>query len=334
MKYEDSGVSIDKAQAIKQDIARHIKGTWGAQVLSNVGNFGGLFRLGSYRDPVLVSSVDGVGTKLLVAKQARRYDTVGQDLVNHCVNDILVQGAKPLFFLDYIAAGTLDPRIIAGLVRGLATACAENGCALIAGETAEMPGMYKLDDLDLAGCIVGVVEAGGIIDGTKIAPGDHVFALPSSGLHTNGYSLARKVFFDLMGWNTETRVAELGCTAGEELLKIHRSYLPVMASLMNTVEIKGMAHITGGGLLDNLPRILPPSCSAIVRTGSWPVLPVFRLLQKAGDIEEREMYRTFNMGLGMVFICPPHDGSKVMDAKIGAFHIGEIAAGRNEVILT
>ncbi|MBI4720042.1 MAG: phosphoribosylformylglycinamidine cyclo-ligase [Chitinivibrionia bacterium] len=333
MKYEDSGVSIDKAQAIKKDIARNIKSTWGPQVLSEVGNFGGLFKLGSYRDPVLVSSVDGVGTKLLVAKMAHRHDTVGQDLVNHCVNDILVQGAKPLFFLDYIAAGSLDPRIVADIIRGLAAACGENGCALIAGETAEMPGVYKPDDLDLAGCIVGVVEAGSIVDGGRIVPGDRVYALPSTGLHTNGYSLARKVFFDLLAWSVDTYVQEFGCTAGEELLKVHRSYLHDMTALMKTVDVKGMAHITGGGLLDNLPRILPPSCDAVVRRGSWPVQPVFRILQEEGEVEEREMYHTFNMGLGMVFICSASDGAKVMEGKAGAFHIGEIQSGRNEVVL-
>lgn len=334
MKYEDSGVNIDKAQAIKQEIANHIKSTWNKNVLSEVGNFGGLFKLDTYRNPVLVSSVDGVGTKLLVAKMARRYDTVGQDLVNHCVNDILVQGARPLFFLDYVAAGALNPRVIAEIIKGLSTACSENGCALIAGETAEMPGLYHGDDIDLAGCIVGVMEADDLIDGSRIVPGDHVFALPSTGLHTNGYSLARKVFFDLLQLIPKDYVEELQSTVEEELLKVHRSYLPEMTALMKMADIKGMAHITGGGLLDNLPRILPDSCDAVVKRGSWPVQPVFQMIGERGDVEEMEMYRTFNMGLGMVFVCPKADTKSVLAAKMDIYHIGEIVAGSNRVALS
>jgi phosphoribosylformylglycinamidine cyclo-ligase len=334
MKYEDSGVSIDKAQAIKNEISRHIRSTWNENVLSDVGNFGGLFKLGSFKQPVLVSSVDGVGTKLLVAKMARRYHTVGQDLVNHCVNDILVQGARPLFFLDYIAAGALNPRVIADVVKGLSQACAENGCALIAGETAEMPGLYKAEDLDLAGCIVGAMEADDIIDGSRIEPGDLVFGLPSTGLHTNGYSLARRVFFDLLHLIPEDYVEELQCTVGEELLKVHRSYLREMTALMDIVDIKGMAHITGGGLLDNLPRILPETCAAAIKRGSWPIQPVFNLLGERGEVDKLEMFRTFNMGLGMVFVCPVADGKKVLETQPGAYQIGEIVAGSNQVILS
>lgn len=334
MKYEDSGVSIDKAQAIKHEIAGYIQSTWNENVLSQVGNFGGLFKLGDYANPVLVSSVDGVGTKLLVAKMARCYSTVGQDLVNHCVNDILVQGARPLFFLDYVAAGVLNPRVIADIIKGLSTACAENGCALIAGETAEMPGLYHGGDLDLAGCIVGILDGDEIIDGSRVEPGDQVFALPSTGLHTNGYSLARKVFFDLLNLIPEDYVEELQCTVAEELLKVHRSYLPEMTALMRTVDVKGMAHITGGGILDNLPRVLPENCDAVIQRGSWPVQPVFTLIRERGEVDEHEMYRTFNMGLGMVFVCSAEHGEAVLASGMDIYQIGEIVSGSNTVILS
>ncbi len=318
MRYKDSGVDIDKANEATKAIARDVRDTWGEEVLSEVGSFGGLFRLpGGYDDPVLVSSMDGVGTKLLVAIMAGRFDTVGQDLVNHCVNDILVQGARPLYFLDYVAAGTLEPEVIAGVVKGLAVACKENGCALIGGETAEMPGLYQGRDFDLAGTVVGVVEHDRIIDGRSIAPGDVIFALGSSGLHTNGYSLARRIMFDAAGLSVDDRVDELGCSVGDELLKVHRSYLAPVTELMGTVGVKGLAHITGGGVVENLPRVLPAGCAATINAGTWPVPPVFPYLSATGDVPEGEMYRVFNMGLGMLAVVGKEEAGRVPGTLAG-----------------
>jgi phosphoribosylformylglycinamidine cyclo-ligase len=333
MRYEDSGVNIDRADRAKESIARLVKATWGPGVLSDTGAFGGLFELDkSYRDPVLVSSIDGVGTKLLVAVMAKRYDTVGQDLVNHCVNDILVQGAQPVFFLDYFATGRLRPEVAQSVVEGLATACKENGCALIGGETAEMPGVYKGDDFDLAGCIVGVVEKSRIIDGSGIEPGDRVYALSSDGLHTNGYSLVRKIILDEMGLGIDDEVEELGCTVGEELLRVHKSYLKPVTTLIGTDRIKGLAHITGGGIVGNLPRILPKGCGAAIRKGSWPVPPVFDLLQSRGGVEEAEMFKVFNMGLGMLVVVGRSDAEKLEDASVVDMHlVGEIRPGNRTV---
>lgn len=330
MRYKDSGVDIDKANEATKSIARDVRATWGDEVLSDVGSFGGLFRLPpGYRDPVLVSSMDGVGTKLLVASAARRFDTVGQDLVNHCVDDILVQGARPLYFLDYVAAGSLDPKVVAGVVKGLARACGENGCALIGGETAEMPGVYHGDDFDLAGAIVGVVERDEIIDGTSIVPGDVVFALESNGLHTNGFSLARKIFFEVAGLSVDDHVAELGCTVADELLRVHRSYLAPVRELASLVTVKGLAHITGGGVVENLPRVLPAGCAASINAGSWPVPPVFAFLAEKGDVPEGEMYRVFNMGLGMLAVVSKEEAGRVSDTLAGqSVHaVGEIVAG-------
>lgn len=333
MKYKESGVDIDRANRAKRSIARRVKATWGAGVLSDTGAFGGLFELDkSYRDPVLVSSIDGVGTKLLVAVMAKRYDTVGQDLTNHCVNDILVQGAKPLFFLDYFAAGRLRPDVAESVIEGLAIACGENGCALIGGETAEMPGVYDEDDFDLAGCVVGVVEKSKIIDGSGIEPGDGVYGLSSNGLHTNGYSLVRKVFFEEMGLGIDDEVDELGCTLGEELLRIHKSYLRPVTTLMDSVRIKGLAHITGGGIVENLPRILPKGCGAAIRKESWPVPPVFDLLRSRGGIEEAEMFKVFNMGLGMLVVVGRGDEEKLHHTGVEAVHrVGEIQSGEGKV---
>ena len=336
MKYKDSGVNIEKAGRIKKSLARLVKESWGGNVLSEIGHFGGLFALpAGFKEPVLVSSVDGVGTKVLVAKMANVFNTVGQDLVNHCANDILVQGARPLFFLDYIASGELDEEVVISVIAGLSKACTENGCALIGGETAEMPGLYKGSEFDLAGCIVGIVERSAIIDGRRIAPGDAVFALPAKGLHTNGYSLARKIFFDQLGLGIGDRVEELGCTVGEELLKVHTSYVGPVTGLIHRADVKGLAHITGGGVIENLPRILPRSCNAVIDRGTWPVPPVFTFLQEQGDIDEQEMYIVFNMGLGMIVITSPEDAGSVLKFNDypDIYRVGQIAAGEGRVVL-
>lgn len=327
MRYKDSGVDIEKANAAKRAISEHVRGTWDEAVLSEVGSFGGLFKIpDGYREPVLVSSMDGVGTKVLVANMAGRFDTVGQDLVNHCVNDILVQGARPLYFLDYMAAGSLDAGLVAEVVKGLATACRENGCALVGGETAEMPGLYSGSDFDLAGTIVGIVERDGVVDGSSIVPGDVVFALPSSGLHTNGYSLARRVFFDAAGLSVGDRVAELGCTVGDELLKVHRSYLEPISELMRLVTVKGLAHITGGGVVENLPRILPMGCAATIERGTWPVPAVFTFIAEKGDVADDEMFRVFNMGLGMLAVVGKEEADRV-PGGLEMHVVGEIVTG-------
>ncbi len=335
MRYRDSGVDIDKANEATRAIARLAKETWGTEVLSEIGHFGGLFAVPkSYRDPVLVSSMDGVGTKILVARAAHTFDTVGQDLVNHCVNDILVQGARPLFFLDYIAAGKLEPAMVASVVTGLARACKENGCALIGGETAEMPGLYQHGDFDLAGTIVGVVERDAVIDGSSIVAGDLVFALPSNGLHTNGYSLARRVF-EKAGLALEVRVDELGSTVADELLRVHRSYLSSVTAIAERVRIKGLAHITGGGMVENLPRILPKGTGARIHKRTWPVLPVFDFLAREGDVVEGEMYRVFNMGAGMLVVVSAQDAAKLPERAAGltVYRVGEIVKGDGSVTL-
>jgi phosphoribosylformylglycinamidine cyclo-ligase len=336
MRYRESGVDIDKANEATKAISRLAGKTWGPEVLSKIGHFGGLFEIPSgYRHPVLVSSMDGVGTKIMVARAAKRYDTVGQDLVNHCVNDILVQGARPLFFLDYVAAGRIEPSMVADIVSGLALACEENGCALIGGETAEMPGLYQEGDFDLAGTIVGVVEREEIIDGSRISPGDVVFALPSNGLHTNGYSLARRVVFDVMGLKIDARVESLRATVADELLRVHRSYLRAVLALQSQVDIKGLAHITGGGILENLPRIFPPGCAARIEKGSWPVPPVFELIGREGDVVEGEMYRVFNMGVGMLVVVPATDAARMPAQAEGldVYRVGSIVKGRGDVTL-
>jgi len=292
---------------------------------------------GGYDEPVLVSSVDGVGTKLKVAFLSGKHDTVGEDLVNHCVNDILVQGAKPLFFLDYIGCGKLEPNVVAEVLKGFSTGCENNGCALIGGETAEMPGFYRSGEYDLAGCIVGIVDKKRIIDGKRIEPGDEVWALPSSGLHTNGYSLARKVIFEDQGLGIEDNLLEEPVTVAEELLKVHRSYLKEVEQLQGHVDIKGLAHITGGGLVENIPRILPRGTAVGIETGSWEVPAVFRFLMEQGGISRKEMYRVFNMGIGMVVIVTPDDGKKMRSAgklRWSPFRIGKVIGGEGNVILS
>jgi phosphoribosylformylglycinamidine cyclo-ligase len=325
--YTKAGVNIETAARAKKQIAKLAQATFGPQVLSGVGFFGGLFEFKGYRQPVLVSSVDGVGTKLKIASALAKHDTIGIDLVNHCVNDILTCGAAPLFFLDYIAMGRLVPERIEAIAQGLARACGEAGCALIGGETAEMPGLYAGEDYDLVGFIIGVVEKEKIIQGKLIAPGDSIIGLPSSGLHTNGYSLVRRVF-------GETREAlsgyypELGRTLGEALLEPHRSYYHELKSLLPLV--KGLAHITGGGLIDNVPRILPQGLTARFDGRSWTVPPIFGLIQERGKVSRLEMYRVFNMGIGMALVCSPDNLDKLTQAMPQARVIGEVAKQKGE----
>ena len=339
LTYRDAGVDIDAKMRAIQRIRLVARGTFKKGVLTDIGSFGGLYDLtaaGPFRRPVLVSSTDGVGTKLKVAIQTRNHKTVGMDLVNHCVNDILVQGAVPLFFLDYIAMGKIEGDVMLEVISGMARACSDSGCALIGGETAEMPDFYKPGEYDLAGFIVGVVEREHVIDGSRIASGDVLIGLPSSGLHTNGYSLARKVFFERRSLKPDSPVPELGRTVAEELLQIHRSYLAVLRGLIASGAIYGMAHITGGGFTDNIPRILPRGVSARIEVGTWPVLPVFRYLQREGRIGDEEMFRTFNMGIGMVLVVPLHREEEVVTHldKMGEKHyrIGEIVRGNRRVI--
>jgi phosphoribosylformylglycinamidine cyclo-ligase len=302
--YKDSGVDIDAADRAKAEIKRLVRRTFNENVLTDVGLFGGLFKFDkdAYYSPVLVSSADGVGTKLKIAFMTGRHNTVGQCLVNHCVNDILAQGARPLFFLDYIASGKLVPETVASIVEGLATACEENGCALIGGETAEMPGFYKNEEYDLAGFIIGVVEQDKIINGSTIREGNMMIGLPSNGLHTNGYSLARKVFFDDLKLKVDDNVPEIGRTVGQELLQVHKSYLKPVGRLLEDQLVTGIAHITGGGFEGNISRVMPAGLTAEVDTKSWEPLPVFSFIRKKGRIAPEEMYRVFNMGIGMVII--------------------------------
>jgi phosphoribosylformylglycinamidine cyclo-ligase len=339
VSYRDAGVDIDAANEAKERIKRLARETFTPSVLTEIGSFGGMFRpdFSRMKEPVLVSSADGVGTKLRLAFITGIHNTVGYDLVCHCVNDILVQGARPLFFLDYIAAGKLVPDTVATVIEGLARGCKETGCVLIGGETAEMPGFYTEGEYDVAGFIVGVVDRERIIDGAGIASGDVLIGLPSVGLHTNGYSLARKLFFEVAGHNPETRLDELGCTVAQELLKPHRSYLGALDGLLDSGSIKGLAHITGGGLLENLPRILPDGTAAEIRAGSWPVLPVFNLLARIGNVAEREMYRTLNMGIGMVVVSRADDARRMRAHfdRLGeaSYEIGTVVAGRRTVTL-
>jgi phosphoribosylformylglycinamidine cyclo-ligase len=334
MDYKASGVDIDAGNETVRRIRALARSTFTSGVLSDIGSFGGLFRLEAdrFKDPVLVSSADGVGTKLKVAFMANRHDTVGQDLVNHCVNDILVQGATPLFFLDYLATGKLSPAVAEAIVGGMAGACRENNCALLGGETAEMPGMYNEGEYDLAGFIVGVVDRERLISGRTIAIGDVLVGIPSSGLHTNGYSLARRIVFEHMHLDVDSHVPELGRTVGDVLLEPHRSYLPLIAPLINAGRIKGMAHITGGGITDNLPRVLPHGTAAIVDAGAWPVPPLFAWLQAAGKVPADDMLRTFNMGIGLIAVCAKEQAEPLIgelaarggrDARV----IGEVVAG-------
>jgi phosphoribosylformylglycinamidine cyclo-ligase len=339
MDYKASGVDIDAGNEAVRRIRSLARGTFTPGVLSDIGSFGGLFRLDRdrYQEPVLVSSADGVGTKLKVAFMTGRHGTVGADLVNHCVNDILVQGAEPLFFLDYLATGRLDPAVAEKVVGGIAGACRQNGCALLGGETAEMPGFYADGEYDIAGFIVGIVERSRVIDGRSIVPGDVLIGLPSAGLHTNGYSLARRVLFETTGWTADTVVPELGTTVGDALLAPHRSYLPVVRPLLPRQVLKGLAHITGGGITENLPRVLPEGCRAEIDLRAWNVPALFQLLQARGQIPRDEMFRAFNMGIGLVLVCAPSETERIINSLVGngephAVRIGVVVSGSREVI--
>ena len=358
--YARAGVDIDLGNKVKSALPRMLRATHRPEVLGKVGGFGGLFALDvrKYRQPVLVSSVDGVGTKLKLAFALDRHDTIGQDLVNHCVNDIAVLGAEPLFFLDYLGTGRLEPRVFTDIIRGFAKACAENHCALIGGETAQMPGFYQPGEYDVSGTIVGVVEKSRMLDGKTVCPGDAVIGLASSGLHTNGYSLARKIFFEQLKLKPRSYVPELRNTLGRELLKVHVSYGPLVQTLLHKFNadqpfrrsrkasarptsgserdacfaIKALAHITGGGFVDNIPRVLPKNCDVIIRKGAWDALPIFNLIQAKGGVPEPEMYQVFNMGIGMVVIVAADRADKILACiraqKQKAWLIGQVVKGR------
>jgi phosphoribosylformylglycinamidine cyclo-ligase len=331
--YARAGVDVDLGNLVKRRIQARVKSTHGPEVLGKIGGFGGLFApdFSGMREPVLVASVDGVGTKLKVAFALNRHDTVGADLVNHCVNDIAVLGARPLFFLDYIGAETLEPRVFDQLLSGFAKACRLAGCALIGGETAQMPGMYRKGEYDLAGCIVGVVDRARMIDGRKIRPGDVILGLPSNGLHTNGYSLARKILFEKMRLKPASTVEGIEHSLGEELLRVHKNYQPLLARVPAGT-IHGLAHITGGGLIDNLPRVLPNTCDAVIETRSWRVPPIFEVLQRNGRVDPTEMYQVFNMGIGMVAIVAAKVAKNV-SLQLKAKQIGRIEPGSGETRL-
>ena len=331
--YARAGVDVDLANKLKRDIGAFVGQTHGPQVLGKIGGFGGLFRatFPGMRDPVLVASIDGVGTKLKIAFAMNKHDTVGVDLVNHCVDDIAVLGARPLFFLDYIGCERLEPRVFRQLLRGLSRACRAAGCALLGGETAQMPGMYRKDEYDLAGCIVGVVDRTKVIDGSEIKPGDVVLGLASNGLHTNGYSLARKILFEKMRLKASSPLPGSAITVGEALLRVHKNYQPLLANVSVGV-IKGLAHITGGGLIDNLPRILPANCDAVIERKSWRIPSIFQILQKNGNVDTQEMYQVFNMGIGMVAIVAERNARSAMSI-LRAKRIGWLEPGSGKTVL-
>jgi phosphoribosylformylglycinamidine cyclo-ligase len=340
ISYSDAGVSIDNANLAVSKIKEFAKSTFNARTLTEIGSFGGMFSAAfpEMSEPILVASADGVGTKLKIAFDTGIHNTVGQDLVNHCVNDILVQGARPLFFLDYFATGKLEPETTASVVEGMAKACRENGCVLLGGETAEMPGFYAEGEYDLAGFIVGVVDKAKVVDGKNIEAGDCVLALGSNGLHTNGYSLARKLFFEVGGFEVDSKIDELGGeTLSEALLKPHKSYLPLLDGLLDSGVIKGLVHITGGGLLENIPRILPENVSVEIKRGTWRELPIFGVMQKLGNVEESEMFRAFNMGIGMVIVCGENEREKIKShlESLGEScqEIGRVIEGSKEVLI-
>jgi phosphoribosylformylglycinamidine cyclo-ligase len=357
--YARAGVDIDLGNKVKATLPQLLASTHRREVLGKVGGFGGLFALDvkRYREPVLVSSVDGVGTKLKIAFAMDRHDTIGQDLVNHCVNDIAVLGAEPLFFLDYLGTGKLEPHVFTEIIKGFAKACAENNCALIGGETAQMPGFYQAGEYDVSGTVVGVVEKAQMLDGKNIRPGDAVIGIASSGLHTNGYSLARKIFFEQLKLKPTSRVAELRNTIGDELLKVHVSYGPLVQELLGRFNdnaalqsrqrnktrrsrqpdaggtIKGFAHITGGGFVDNIPRVLPKNCDVVVRKGTWEMLPIFEMIRAKGGVPDDELYQVFNMGIGMTVIVAAESADavlKIIRRKHKAWIIGEVVRGSGE----
>lgn len=331
--YARAGVDVDLGNTVKRGIHAIVRSTHGPEVLGKIGGFGGLFRpdFKGMKDPVLVSSVDGVGTKLKIAFATNKHDTVGQDLVNHCIDDIAVLGAKPLFFLDYLASASLDPAVFKNILTGFAKACKAGGCALVGGETAQMPGMYQEGEYDLAGTIVGVVDRPKMLDGSKVRPGDVIIGLASNGLHTNGYSLARKVLLGTMGLKVTSKLPELRLTLGEELLRVHKNYQPLMASLPAGM-LNAAAHITGGGLVDNLPRVLPEGTQANIRRNAWQVPPIFRVIESGGRIDSDEMYQVFNMGIGMTLIVPKKRAEEALKLTKGKA-IGEIVEGSGKVVL-
>ena len=331
--YAQAGVDVDLGNAVKSRIQSMVKVTHGPEVLGKIGGFGGLFSANfkGMKEPVLVSSVDGVGTKLKIAFAAGRHDTVGQDLVNHCIDDIAVLGARPLFFLDYIGAEKLEPAVFEELLSGFAKACRAGGCALVGGETAQMPGMYHPGEYDLAGTIVGVVDRKKMIDGSRIKPGDIIIGLPSNGLHTNGYSLARKVLFETMGLKLNSKLPGVTKPLGEELLRVHRNYQPLLATLPEKL-VKGIAHITGGGLVDNFPRVLPENCDAVIETKRWKVPALFQHIQENGKVDAAEMYQVFNMGIGMTLVVSESDAHETVLLTRGR-PIGRIVKGSKKVQL-
>jgi len=339
MRYADAGVNIAVADDAKNRIRHLATRTFTNGVLGGIGNFGALFELDrkKYKEPILVSSADGVGTKLKVAIAMNVHSTVGGDLVNHCVNDILVQGAEPLFFLDYLALGKMDPHVVEQLVDGMSRACRKAGCALIGGETAEMPGFYGDGEYDLAGFIVGAVEKKKLLTGKNVKPGDTLLALPSAGLHTNGYSLARKLVFEVAKVKPDTYVAEVGNKIGAELLKPHLCYAPALRTILANGWVSALAHITGGGIPGNLPRVLPAGVKAVIDLASWPVLPIFEMMQRIGNIEEAEMFRTFNMGIGMVIICAQKDADQIAfrmrERDFKCFEVGRVSEGPGNVLI-
>ncbi len=331
--YASAGVDIDLGNRVKKGLQEKVSATFGPEVLGRIGGFGGLFKadLRGMKGPVLVSSIDGVGTKLKIAIALGKHSTVAQDLVNHCINDIAVTGARPLFFLDYIGAARLEPKVFNQLISGFTKACREGNCALIGGETAQLPDLYHTGEYDLAGCIVGLVDRSRILDGSRIMPSDLLIGLPSNGLHTNGYTLARRVLLDGMRLDLVKKLEGFTKPIGEELLRIHRNYQPVMASVPSG-QIKGAAHITGGGFVDNLPRILPTTCDALINTSSWKTPPIFRLIQQGGDVSREEMYQVFNMGIGMVLVVSKVHAPDVLSRTKGKL-IGQIISGSGKVRL-
>jgi len=332
VSYKSAGVDIDEASRAVNAIKPLAKSTFTRNVLTGIGSFGACFALPKMRQPVLISSVDGVGTKIKIAFATGRHDTIGEDLVNHCVNDIAVQGATPLFFLDYLAVGKLDARVTTSIISGISRGCRANGCALIGGETAEMPGLYTAGEYDLAGAIVGAAEKSELITGARIRAGDQLIGLPSTGLHTNGYSLARKLLFEVAHLRPESHVQELGLSAAEELLKVHRSYLGVIQALRKAGVLHAAAHITGGGITDNTPRVLPKGLAAVIDTSSWEIPPIFQLLRKLGNLDDADYRRTFNLGIGMILAIPANGLTKAERVlkRLGEpyYRVGHIAKQR------
>lgn len=336
VSYADAGVSIDRANDAKGRIKQLAARTFNARTLTEIGSFGGMFDAAfpDLKQPILVASADGVGTKLKIAFAMNKHDTVGRDLVNHCTNDILVQGARPLFFLDYIATGVLEPVTVEQIIKGVSDGCVENRCVLLGGETAEMPGFYQANEYDIAGFIVGIVDREKILNGEQVKDGDVVLGLASSGLHTNGYSLARKLFFEIANLTPDTHLQELDMTVGEALLAPHKSYLRALENLLDTVH--ALAHITGGGLTENIPRVLPENLSVEIDLSKWAIPPLFQIMQRIGNIEHREMLRTFNCGIGMVIICAPEKVETIKTHVTGhgesCFELGRVVEGKREVL--